>query len=174
MTDFDVFNVIDEYRRTYCGFRPRNTVDKRWRLEKKRNSIPFKVCSQLSTLAQTKEDIEFIVGLSHVKFGDPWENMAKFLEEKTPKTLRKELYSRTDMDNKSVEKFLDTAEMSLCEFFRTPPGGMSVAYTMLRNLLINPWCYVNHLNVVDGLKLTKDEVKTLCIVKELTHAKKQH
>ena len=169
MTDFQVFNVIDTFRREHCGFRPRMDIKKRF---KRLNSLEGSVCSQLSTLAQTREDIEFLVGLAYVKFGDPWENMAGFLKEKTPKSLKAELKARTEQDMKAVTKMMATSGITLKELFRTPPGGRSIAFNLLGTLTISPWCYVYHLDKADGLKLTKDEVKTLNIVKELVHEKR--
>jgi len=175
MTSYEVFKIILNFRAKHCGCGIRLPICDKWERENRnpKSSIIF-ICNQLSNLSQTKEDIEFFVGLAHVKFGDPWENMKKFLEKNTPLSLKKELYLRTEQDNKSLDKLLKTSNMSLYDLFKSPPGGNSIATALLRNLLINPWCYVNHLNVVDGLKLKKDEVKTLRIVKEITHAKKQH
>lgn len=169
MTDFQVFNIIDTFRREHCGFRPRIDIKKRF---KRLNSVEGSVCSQLSTLAQTREDIEFLVGLAHVKFGDPWDNMADFLKEKTPKSLKAELESRTERDTKAMAKMMATSGISLKELFRTPPGGRSIAFNLLGTLTISPWCFVSYLHKADGFKLTKDEVRTLNIVKELVHEKR--
>ena len=170
MKSGEIFLAIEDFRIRFCGERKKHSSLES-RMERRK---PYKlVCERIEELCQDEEDVRFFIGLAHLKFGDPVENMWEFLRKKTPHSLKKELYLRTEADILAMERFKEVEGLSEKDLFNAPVCGKSLIYNMTRTLTITPWCCLYHLKAMDG-PFQPREVTIFDVVKEITHAEKPH
>ena len=130
------------------------------------------VMRTISRYAVDDSDLKFISGLALMASGRKtfWKTISAMVKKKNPKAIRKDLYLRTERDCKTIERFLKESGKTERDLYSAPEGGDSIAYRLVRSLAISPWCYLRHLDLAQGVKQNRNEVKTNNILKEITHA----